>query len=40
MRQNDLLERTFNFAVVVLKFLRTIESLPESYLIRYQLGKS
>ncbi|WP_329804521.1 four helix bundle protein [Flavobacterium facile] len=40
MRQNDLLDRTFNFAVAVLKFLRTIESLPESNLIRYQLGKS
>ena len=40
MRQNDLLERTFNFAVAVLKFLRTIESLPERNLIRYQLGKS
>lgn len=38
--KNDLLERTFNFGVDCLKFLRKLPNDPESRLIRYQLGKS
>ena len=40
MKQNDLLERTFNFGVNCLKFLRTLPNDSESKLIRFQLGKS
>jgi four helix bundle protein len=40
MKNNDLLERTFNFGVNCLKFLRKLPNDAESKLIRYQLGKS
>ena len=40
MKPNDLLERTFNFGVDVLKFIRTLPKDSEYTLIRYQLGKS
>lgn len=40
MKQNDLLERTFNFGVNVLKFLRTLPNESEYNIIKYQLGKS
>lgn len=40
MRENDLLERTFNFGVRCLKFLRTLPNSSEYQIIKYQLGKS
>ena len=40
MKKNDLLERTFNFGVSCLQFLRQFPNDPEYRLIRYQLGKS
>lgn len=40
MKPNDLLDRTFNFGVDVLKLIRTLPKDPEYALIRYQLGKS
>jgi len=40
MKENDLLERTFNFGVRCLKFLRTLPSSYEYQIIKYQLGKS
>lgn len=40
MKENNLLERTFNFGVRTLKFLRKLPKEPEYSLIRYQLGKS
>jgi len=40
MKQNDLLERTFNFGVNVLKFLRTLPNESEYNIIKYKLGKS
>jgi four helix bundle protein len=40
MKQNDLLERTFNFGVNILKFLRTLPKESEYNIIKYQMGKS
>ena len=40
MKPNDLLERTFNFGVDVLKLIRTLPKDSEYNIIRYQLGKS
>jgi hypothetical protein len=40
MRENDLLERTFDFGVRCLKFLRTLPITSEYSIIKYQLGKS
>nr|WP_315151271.1 four helix bundle protein [uncultured Flavobacterium sp.] len=40
MEQNDLLDRTFNFGVDVLKFIRQLPRDSEYNLIRFQLGKS
>jgi four helix bundle protein len=40
MKPNDLLERTFNFGVDVLKFIRKLPKDSEYNIIRYQLGKS
>jgi len=38
--ENDLTKRLFDFAVQVIKFLRTIINSPETTIIRYQLTKS
>lgn len=40
MKPNDLLERTFNFGVDVLKLIRGLPKDSEYSIIRYQLGKS
>jgi hypothetical protein len=40
MKQNNLLERTFNFGVNVLKFLKTLPNESEYNIIKYQFGKS
>ena len=40
MKENDLLERTFNFGVKCLKFLRALPNSSEYQIIKYQLGKS
>lgn len=40
MKENDLLERTFNFGVRCLKFLRSLPNSTEYHIIKYQLGKS
>ena len=40
MKPNDLLDRTFNFGVNVLKFIRLLPKDSEYNIIRYQLGKS
>ncbi|MGV8947032.1 MAG: four helix bundle protein [Lutibacter sp.] len=40
MKPNDLLDRTFNFGVDVLKLLRGLPKDSEYNIIRYQLGKS
>ena len=40
MRKNDLLERTFNFGVACIKFLRTVPNYPEYKVIRFQVCKS
>jgi len=37
--KNDLLKRTFDFAIRVIKFLRTLTDNPETKIIRYQLIK-
>lgn len=37
---NDLKDRTFNFAVKTIKFLKTLEYSKESEVIRYQVAKS
>lgn len=39
-KKNDLSERLFEFAVRVIKFLRTIPYTPENKIIRNQLAKS
>ncbi|RLD68759.1 MAG: four helix bundle protein [Bacteroidetes bacterium] len=39
MMKNDLLERLFDFAIRVIKFLRTLPDNPETKIIRYQLIK-
>ncbi|MDF1548273.1 MAG: four helix bundle protein [Bacteroidales bacterium] len=38
--ENDLTRRLFDFAVKVIKFLRTLPKSPETQIIRYQLTKS
>ncbi|PTN09927.1 four helix bundle protein [Mangrovibacterium marinum] len=38
--ERDLMERLFNFAVQVIKFLREIPSTQENRVIRYQLTRS
>src|SRR4030042_7026185 len=38
--KNSLIERTFNFAVSVLKFLKTLKYSKENDVVRYQLAKS
>ena len=40
MRENDLLGRTFNFGVKILKHLRTLPTTTEYQIIKHQLGKS
>lgn len=40
MRENNLLERTFNFGVRCLKLLRTLPNYSEYLIIKHQLGKS
>ena len=40
MNHKDLLERTFDFAVRVIRFLKTIQYSKENDVIRYQLAKS
>ena len=40
MRENDLLDRTFNFGVRCLKLLRTFPNSSEYNIIKHQLGKS
>jgi len=40
MRKNDLLGRTFNFAVDSIKFLRTLPDITEYKTIRFQISKS
>ena len=39
-KRNELSNRLLNFAVRVIKFLRTIPKTPEYNVIRYQLIKS
>lgn len=38
--RNDLKDRLFNFAVRVIKFIRTLPSTTENNVIKYQLTKS
>ncbi|MBE0637935.1 MAG: four helix bundle protein [Bacteroidales bacterium] len=40
MKENDLLDRTFNFGVRCLKHLKTYPNTSEYSIIKYQLGKS
>lgn len=40
MKENNLLDRTFNFSVDTLKFLRILPSNDELKVIKYQLIKS
>ena len=40
MRENDLLDRTFNFGVRCLKLLRTLPNTSEYQIIKNQLGKA
>lgn len=40
MKENDLLERTFNFGVRCLKLLRSLPNTSEYQIIKFQLGKS
>lgn len=40
MRENDLLDRTFNFGVSCLKLLRKFPNSSEYQIIKNQLGKS
>lgn len=40
MRKNDLLERTFNFSIDCIKFLRELPNYQEYYVIKHQLIKS
>ncbi|RZS98485.1 four helix bundle protein [Cecembia calidifontis] len=40
MKENDLLESTFNFGVRCLKLLRNLPKTSEFQIIKYQLGKS
>lgn len=38
--KNDLLQRTFNFGIAVIKFLRNLPDYPEYKMLRFQLLKS
>lgn len=38
--KNNLTERTFNFAVDVMKYLKTLKYTRENDVVRYQLSKS
>lgn len=40
MRENDLLDRTFNFGVRCLKLLRTFPNTSEYQILKNQLGRS
>ena len=40
MRENDLLERTFRFAVDCILFLRSLPNSSEYSVIKFQLTKS
>ena len=40
MKENDLLERTFNFGVDCIKFLRLLPNNQEYYVVKNQLIKS
>lgn len=40
MKDRDLGDRTFNFAVRVIKFLKTLKPSKENDVIRYQLAKA
>ena len=40
MKENDLLERTFNFGVDCIKFMRHLPNYQEYTVIQYQLTKS
>jgi four helix bundle protein len=40
MKNNELNERLFKFAVRVIKFLQSLSRNPETDVIRYQLAKS
>ena len=40
MRENDLLKRTFEFGVLVIKFLRTLPDTSDLKIIKYQLVKA
>lgn len=40
MKENDLLERTFNFGLRSLKLLRTLPNSSEFQIIKCHLGKS
>ena len=40
MKDNNLLERTFNFGVRCIKYLRTFPNTSEYSIIKHQLGKS
>ena len=40
MKENDLLERTFNFGINCIKFMRQLPTYQEYHVIRHQLTKS
>jgi four helix bundle protein len=40
MKENDLMNRLYEFAVRAIKFLKTLPGTPEVKIIRYQLIKS
>lgn len=40
MKRNDLLDRTFDFAIDVIKFCKLLPNEPEYRMIRYQLLKA
>lgn len=40
MRENALLDRTFNFSVDCIKFMRSLPNYQEYYAIKHQLTKS
>ncbi|WP_407405491.1 four helix bundle protein [Chryseobacterium sp.] len=40
MKENDLLKRTFDFGVTVIKYLRTLPDTSDLKIIKYQLVKA
>jgi len=40
MKENNLIDRLFDFSINVIKFLRTIENNGETRILKYQLTKS